>query len=1496
MGSFLQQELLGGGQEPATADPRIGQAVHTVSVRDRLLTGDEVADAATRLSDAFIERQAQEITAAPGLDAADRLTQLAESHGQVPDAAQALAATISAMGVTEEPERRTALAERANRLKVESEHNRQQALARMRETTEGLHEERFQQSEVAGGTGVLDAAANAAVYTNRTAVEWLDNYLLPGFYAEVVNIAKDVAPELVGAVDYLQPEATRRAVTQMILDLPPEKSKELVDKIFASAHQRAGRLLSENRLAEAHLVQEFLAPLEGESKYNLSNFFAPLDYLIGAAQIKGAASGLKATAEATKFLFKFPKGSIPWTLSDYQQGAANLIKATTSANAEAATAAMGTNPASVVGQLVLPKPRIRIVGEEVIGHGPKGPVTVPRIRVMGEAPQPEVLAPPLPHGKPFLDEWFMSPAAKDAKAAQIQQGLKDTFQLRLNDSVVEPTAQGMNAFMRIGSGNGLGWAKAADAELWASRNLNVPYTVERDLTGGYQVQAQHFYPYELDDVGTFLKPVANFFGIGKGAKFAEFIARGSTQAELIANKALAINRKIAKAFTGLGKAGNERVQETLLRGEREGAEYSTQQLVDMGLSDKEIAGYHSIRLLSRKALSLKDANARQSLMAAGYRQTLSVDGSEAIVKLVDPANLKPGELINNSVRAVDVTTGQRVKLANLDLSQHKLYRFFEDTKSGYSYGVVPKNATPTLRDLPVNVLKPVSGWMPRYYNAPYFIREVMEDGLTRAVMTARSRKAADEAIAQLKRDNPNTNYGTYEADAIAAETGTIADIAMLREQGLLYSSHRRPLALMDAEGGEHMLSVADSIQRLVSSTSMSEGLGRWTLAMKHMFDNTYGRALGFTMDLARTPVAPRDVAKQELFREAMAVYNYVRLVNGLDAAGPVGQFVRGYRNKVADLFYNFGHGKGGTKVGNVSQWFGDNISGLNPTVIRNLKSAAFQAYIGLSPLVQGPLQMTMVPTYAGVRHALPYMASGKFFTDAMILQFANDTLKLDTLRRKLGLSGRYVESLLNDYRGSGLQQMVDNHITIAGTLGDSRVATAGAVRKGFANVFNASKSVGFDVGVSVDKRAAWLVMRNRALKDGSKLDEIGLKKITQDAEHLTGSLNRSDPLYSTDGAMSLWLQFMSHPIKMVGRLVRAGTGGKEVGLSAAETRNVALAGLLSYGFAGYGITELVERMNAKNNWQLPDKVKLTLQEGLLGYTVNSMIRLADEDGDASKVMFSGKYSPFSQAGTLLTNAKEIGKLLLGMRWDQLQDFVPNPAAFGFTGAMADAVHFYYRLAGGTSLSLSEDAKLSTMANFVRKFPITNNWLKYHMALNLGYKFDSRGRAIVEATKGEAIASLFGMKSYAEYAQQRANLELYGDYETVDGEALTNRIKEAARDTANWLLPTLTAMGNGEISSDDAAKLIEDHNITFSTGLEPVEYAAYRDELVKLVLNSQEVKSDRLVEQLAKKLSSGEIAPTASLRDKLYGLEFPGKDEIIPAIERMFNEVKVQDAE
>lgn len=1094
-----------------------------------------------------------------------------------------------------------------------------------------------------------------------------------------------------------------------------------------------------------------------------------------------------------------------------------------------------------------------------------------------------------PSGLPFFDEFYLSPAERANAAQAVEQGLKAEFSVRLNDLVISQGQGGTDALVRIGSGKGVGFNSTAEAEAWAAQNLNVPFNVVKDQAGTFQVEFKHLYPYLIDDVGEFIDPIRGY-GIGKGARFTDWLARSSTAAELNTVKAQKINAEIADTFAKLTGDDSLRVQNVLLKGEENFVEYSRANLVDMGLSAKEIEGYESVRRLTKKVWTLKNEAAHFQLKAAGFTGEISVDGGSAFVKVVDPAQLTGADrLLNQSIRAVDLTSGTKVSLANVDLSKYTLYRFFEDTKSGYSYGIAPKSKPVTVRPLPDQILKNIPGWMPRYYNAPFFVRRVDADGRTTAMMTARSLSAGEEAVGRLSAQNPGEEFRVFRASEVVDEAESLADVAMLREQGLLVTSHRKPFALMDAEGGVAAISVQDSIDRMVSSAALQEGIGRWTTAMKIRFDNTYGKRLGFTMDLARAPVAPRDATLEPLFNEAMAIYNHVRLVNGLGSAGPAGQFVRGLRNRVADVFYNFGGKTSKVPVlGTVSRWMGDEISGLNPRAVRLLKSAAFVSYIGLNPVSQGILQMSMIPTYAGVRHALSYMATGKFAADALILQFAKDPLKIKQIANALGLKSKYVDDLLRDYNNSGLQQMVDNHLSVLGTFGDERVATSGKVRRAMAGVFNASKTIGFDLGVSADKRAAWLVMRNRALKDGKKWDATTMKEVAQDAEALTGNLNRSDSLFAPDGLMSAFLQFQSHGLKMANRIVGGVTGGRlggESGLSGSEQRNVLLAALISWGLGGYGVVELVDRIDAKMGGNLSEEAKLVLNEGFAGAILNGMIRLADEDGEVSKVMASQRFSPFTQSGTMLTNAAEIAKLAVTMNWDQLENFMPAAASLGFTGRMADTYNFAMAVAGLTELP-PEDKALAIASDFFRKFPVVNNALQAHMAYNLGYKFDSRGRPVVEAATGEAIASVLGLKSYSQYAVERASFALYGEYEPMDDKALTNELEAAARGTLEWMVPLLMRLGEGEIDYTLASELLNSHNVAMRTGLDPSEWAYYRDTVARELMKTEIMKGDRLADTLAKSVLDGDVR-LSSFRDRLYGLDIPNKENLINVVESMF---------
>lgn len=1518
MSDYLARELAGDATRSNEVDPRITNSMRIVGADAGSLLQEEVAKRAQELHNRRIESLAEESLASAEPDPA-YIASLASRYNQIPTGPEAIDAAATMLAGAETQKRQRLLFEQSRLFREQRETTRAETMRSLSDRIAEIQMARLDRSEWKGEgkPNAATAALSAFDYTAQTVVEFLDSFALPGYWIEAINIIKDVDPQAGTTIgDYVQPADALAALPKIINSMEPEKAAAARERLLQAIRIRSGRIMDENLLAEKTFLEEFLAAFETDQagdKSIISNIFAPLDLVFGVGGLAvDGVSAARGAYRSLRSLWSFTPETPVHILTPYVEGARSVASAALGgrvidgefsrvANAEQLLADMGTSKAQAVGTLYLPKPPTPPgvgAADDVVPSG-SGPVSG-----SGGAGNPPTPPPPPsnlaaagpggspytpPSGLPFFDEFYLSPAERANAAQAVEQGLKAEFSVRLNDLVISQGQGGTDALVRIGSGKGVGFNSTAEAEAWAAQNLNVPFNVVKDQAGTFQVEFKHLYPYLIDDVGEFIDPIRGY-GIGKGARFTDWLARSSTAAELNTVKAQKINAEIADTFAKLTGDDSLRVQNVLLKGEENFVEYSRANLVDMGLSAKEIEGYESVRRLTKKVWTLKNEAAHFQLKAAGFTGEISVDGGSAFVKVVDPAELTGADrLLNQSIRAVDLTNGTKVSLANVDLSKYTLYRFFEDTKSGYSYGIAPKSKPITVRPLPDQILKNIPGWMPRYYNAPFFVRRVDADGRTTAMMTARSLSAGEEAVGRLSAQNPGEEFRVFRASEVVDEAESLADVAMLREQGLLVTSHRKPFALMDAEGGVAAISVQDSIDRMVSSAALQEGIGRWTTAMKNRFDNTYGKRLGFTMDLARAPVAPRDATLEPLFNEAMAIYNHVRLVNGLGSAGPAGQFVRGLRNRVADVFYNFGGKASKVPVlGTVSRWMGDEISGLNPRAVRLAKSATFAAYIGLNPVVHGILQTSMIPTYAGVRHALPYMASGGFMADSLILQFAKDPFKIKQIANALGLKSKYVDDLLRDYNNSGLQQMVDNHLSVLGTFGDERVATSGKVRRAMASVFNASKAIGFDLGVSVDKRAAWLVMRNRALKDGKKWDATTMKEVAQDAEALTGNLNRSDSLFPTDGLMSMFLQFQSHGLKMANRIVGGVTGGRlggESGLSGSEQRNVLLAALISWGLGGYGVVELVDRIDAKMGGGLSEEAKLVLNEGFAGAILNGMIRLADEEGEVSKVMASNRFSPFTQSGTMLTNAAEIAKLAVTMNWDQLENFMPAAASLGFTGRMADTYNFAMAVAGLTELP-PEDKALAIASDFFRKFPVVNNALQAHMAYNLGYKFDTRGRPVVEAATGEAIASVLGLKSYSQYAVERASFALYGEYEPMDDKALTNELEAAARGTLEWMVPLLMRLGEGEIDYTLAGELLNSHNVAMRTGLDPSEWAYYRDTVARELMKTEIMKGDRLADTLAKSVLDGDVR-LSSFRDRLYGLDIPNKENLINVVESMF---------
>lgn len=1133
-----------------------------------------------------------------------------------------------------------------------------------------------------------------------------------------------------------------------------------------------------------------------------------------------------------------------------------------------------------------------------------------------------------PDGKPWLEQMYLPEAERLRQQNDAVDNAKALFTNKLNDwqVIANRDTKSFDLLQRIGNMHGTGWTASGDAATWAQQNLKGAYNVVQDKTGAFQVEYTSRIPYTVDNKSQFapqllkVKPLFMFpggslaatakfpfFAIGKTAVFADEFAAGSTHAVAVTERMDAHLRHMAEPFFKLRGESSVKVQHTVLRGEADRvSRYTDYDLDKFNLTKEEKEGYHAYRDVVAHDLIIRNSSTRAKAIMDGWRE-VKVGGNPQMVREA-PAEVA-GRMIQKNTRALDIATGKPVELSTLQAGTFKIMQLMDDER-GEVAGILRNKQNVDMKMPPQQFLKDIPGFVPRYYNQSWFVKERLPDGRLVAYKTARSSAAAQREVDAMKAADPKRSFEAIQSSRVADASGTWDELARMREQGMLYTSHRKPDALMDVDGIEARLDPVHSLDTMIRSAAMQEGLGHWALANKSMWDNTFGRKYGISMDLNHEPTRPPNSQKGNAdFDQALAAYDYIRMTMGLHEGQ--GAWVRNLRNKAADLFYNGADAvrqatKGstvqplGSAVSRVPMWFGDHISGMKPTAVALMKNLTFIKAIALNPIVHLPMQMSMIPTYIGVDHALGYTMSGGMLKDMLTLVM-HDTNLGGALAKFTGKTSGEQAALLRDYQVTGLSQLADHHLMVAGIMGasDKPIGLNNAFLEGTSRVVRLMSSIGFKPGVKMDKMAAWLVMRNRAIQRGADLrDPNVLNNIAADAEHLTGSVNRSDQVIdpqAEEGVLSAVMQFHSHPLKMFQRAIQGlGMGylGKEASLSSAEQAKIGVASLLTYGVGGYGLEKYVEQQNSKHGWGLPRDVITAIQEGLVGSLANATFHAFDDEGQETKVVFSDQFSPFFMVGRVVDTVAHMARGLYYMRGGSWEDFA-SAASLGFSGQLAHAVDNVRRITF-TSPAPAPEKAVAAAGELFRLLPVDNQALRAYMGMKYGQMVDSRGDPLVEASKGEAVAALFGVKSYREIGTEDLSKYMYGDEksETYPGEQIDTGLTDYVNKTWNWLEPQLriACSSGNQLDIDRCLTMMDRYSDAMQGGLTKSQWYFVRDTLANRIMQADIPKDERLAKVLMQNLDSPKNPPPdKSFYNHIAGMDFKNKDEVLESIKQWWDD-------
>lgn len=926
-------------------------------------------------------------------------------------------------------------------------------------------------------------------------------------------------------------------------------------------------------------------------------------------------------------------------------------------------------------------------------------------------------------------------------------------------------------------------------------------------------------------------------------------------------EAARFNRVLASNYNKLDGGGLRRVNDAIKAGDDVGERFSHSTLrQEYGLSGREIAAYDDIQWLSERAWSSKNVRVRQKMRDAGYGE---VNG-RVVRPLSDAGDAK----------TVLDSTGRVIPRETLP-DDVKFYQIVGDSVEDHTIVALRKGELPN--EVPLQVIGKRAGHLPRIYKDAFFIEETVKitrngvsKEISRVVGTAKSEKQA-KAVQQRLLDEEGKEV-TYRLGREFDKKGVDRELADLESDGLLSGSKRREDALTNSVTGEaNIESVAARIGRLRSDLSRNAGIAKYfdvaAKDIKAQFAK-YGKNLD-EYSIRGLPDKP-DKMPDEVYEKIKAVHRHIQNLQGIgvaqalpfldDAMAALGHFTLNHTNGV------IGRGL------------------LGDTSARNafdaIKTLSFTAYLALNPFKQIILQATMLPTYAGVEGGFRYMSSGRLFRDMSVIQTAavseRQAIKLAT---KLGMKASDAKALIREFNESGLRELVDDHILSLG-----RAETAGIGKQG--RTLNAIKSIGLDVGVGIDKKASFLFSRERfkAQRGHYPKNKADEQTVRNFAEQLSLNQNSSDTLLSQNGVLSLFTQFLSHQLKMSARVLRL----EGDVLTKKEYARTLFFTSLSYGTAGWGLTNAYETIKAQLGVEVPPEIDLAIKEGFVGTSANILLNLSHLD-DPTEFAFSAGFGPTNFAYDQFVNfVPNLYNLFTGGELPQsMQEF----ASARLWGDMVDVVKTTGTVLGHVDEYTEFKQLAPVFHDVMTKLPITNGAFKAYAAVRFGEFINTKGEKIGETGPIQgAMAALLGIRSRDAEEVGRAWERLMGPYnpqeEGTEGVLNAANLEGSAR--AKQIIDIIDLVYDGDMQAPDAFKLLENHWRTAKTLFDEVVYAEYRNAVMSEINRKQgeNSPSDKLQSVIRKQFSR--VLDKKTEIEYIRGIDLPGMADLADELESQFS--------
>lgn len=784
-----------------------------------------------------------------------------------------------------------------------------------------------------------------------------------------------------------------------------------------------------------------------------------------------------------------------------------------------------------------------------------------------------------------------------------------------------------------------------------------------------------------------------------------------------------------------------------------------------------------------------------------------------------------------------------------------------------------------------NVLAYTEGYFSVYYNAPYFIDEIVRNSKGEVLYKKAVAVAGDsleaEKLRAYKSSGKNSDDFIIRKDV--KEQRELEDIQWELQSAANRASHKvRGKRLDDGNlgqiVGEHLYvdSPAESLVRSVRSISRRTSVREWLDASKKRFLEQYGDIVTSEQYGRKIfPNNPEEIGikgvENKRVADARTTYEYIKYME------------EGYVNLIDESFKAFvnvlSHSLGQLAVKADSKALASaermSIQVANSQPLQKMKGASFQML-----LVGNPLRQLVVQGHQAVMlHAafFDYTRTSAYALDTSMLLMHKMGFPLDKrLFKKRGITEKQFYQMVKEYEESGLSSAIDKNNLMRGSLADlieEQSMLGIPVVKQAAKILTLARKIGFDAGEEINMLTSWVAHRDRKTKEKGSFDlnVRDIEDVSARARNFTLGMNSAGDMPYNHNMLTLPLHFQ----QVTHKTLLLMTGNQHI---PRETKvKLALFYSVMFGIPGTGIYALIGPENLPEN----EELRALMVQGLESYSFNTTLGLVfDQDVNLD---FSSSLAPMEVHGTYVM----LEELFKGNLEEAFLNSPTGGLFFRKGGPVQNLLETANALYNPDPMFKGESTNLADLTvDFFKLFSGVSNAYKAAYALKEGQKIAGPTSAVTDdyVESVEALATTIGIGTEDEKVTRWIN-----GYAFVSDEDLRKDVNEWVDKSTR----ILNKQGLRPEEIDHYMTLIGGAWKVFSDNPKARDLAAKRImrnakkgdvsmNLIETIMRLSSHKSNSevraLLDNMPKKRANGEDFDTQPLQDILKSLDEVNKEE------------------